>query len=29
MRQINRVLEAYPHLADDDFVKSRLDEWLR
>jgi hypothetical protein len=29
MRQINRVLGAYPHLADDDFVNSRLDEWLR
>jgi dihydrodipicolinate synthase/N-acetylneuraminate lyase len=27
--EINRVLAAYPHLADDDFVASGRDEWLR
>jgi len=27
--EIDRVLGAYPHLADDEFVRDRLDEWLR
>jgi dihydrodipicolinate synthase/N-acetylneuraminate lyase len=27
--EIDRVLRAYPHLADDDFVREHLDEWLR
>ena len=27
--QIDRVCAAYPHLTDDAFVASRLDEWLR
>jgi len=26
--EIDRVLAAYPHLNDDDFVRSRLDSWL-
>jgi hypothetical protein len=26
--QIARVSKAYPHLIDDEFVKSRLDQWL-
>jgi len=26
---IDRVCGAYPHLADDDFVRAHLDEWLR
>jgi dihydrodipicolinate synthase/N-acetylneuraminate lyase len=28
MREIDRVCRAYPHLADDRFVKERLDRWL-
>ncbi len=27
--EIDRVCRAYPHLADDQFVKEHLDEWLR
>jgi dihydrodipicolinate synthase/N-acetylneuraminate lyase len=27
--EIDRVSNAYPHLADDTFVRSHLDEWLR
>jgi hypothetical protein len=27
--EISRVLEAYPHLNDDDFVREGLDRWLR
>jgi dihydrodipicolinate synthase/N-acetylneuraminate lyase len=27
-REIDRVLAAYPHLADDDFVAAHRDEWL-
>lgn len=27
-REIDRVCKAYPHLADDTFVKERLDRWL-
>jgi len=27
--EIDRVSRAYPHLADDDFVRAHLDEWLR
>ncbi|MGQ0703382.1 MAG: dihydrodipicolinate synthase family protein [Gemmatimonadales bacterium] len=27
--EIDRVTAAYPHLADDEFVRERLDEWLR
>ena len=26
--EIDRVLRAYPHLTDDDFVRDRLDRWL-
>ena len=26
--EIDRVSRAYPHLSDDDFVRSHLDEWL-
>lgn len=26
--EISRVLEAYPHLNDDDFVSEGLDRWL-
>jgi Dihydrodipicolinate synthetase family len=26
---IDRVCQLYPHLADDEFVKARLDDWLR
>jgi dihydrodipicolinate synthase/N-acetylneuraminate lyase len=29
MAEIDRVTTAYPHLADDDFVRSNLDAWLR
>ena len=29
VREIDRVLEAYPRLLDDDFVLRHLDEWLR
>jgi hypothetical protein len=28
-REIDRVCAAYPHLADDEFVKEGLDRWLR
>ena len=28
MREIDRVLAAYPHLADNAFVKENLDRWL-
>jgi dihydrodipicolinate synthase/N-acetylneuraminate lyase len=28
MQEIDRVAAAYPHLADDDFVKSNVDRWL-
>lgn len=28
MAEIDRVLAAYPHLADDEFVKANLDRWL-
>ena len=27
--EIDRVYRAYPHLNDDDFVRQRLDEWLK
>lgn len=27
--EIDRVHQAYPHLHDDDFVRTHLDEWLR
>ena len=27
--EIDRVSQAYPHLKDDDFVASHLDEWIR
>jgi hypothetical protein len=27
--EIDRVYAAYPHLNDDDFVATHLDEWLR
>lgn len=29
MEEIDRVTAAYPHLVDDDFVRSRLDRWLK
>ncbi len=28
-REIDRVCAEYPHLADDDFVRERLDRWMR
>jgi dihydrodipicolinate synthase/N-acetylneuraminate lyase len=28
-REIHRVCASYPHLADDDFVRRHLDEWMR
>jgi dihydrodipicolinate synthase/N-acetylneuraminate lyase len=28
-REIDRVYQAYPHLNDDEFVRSHLEEWLR
>src|SRR5262245_60175159 len=28
MQEIDRVCAAYPHLADDDFVRANLDRWL-
>jgi len=28
LEEIDRVVAAYPHLADDDFVRSRVDGWL-
>jgi hypothetical protein len=27
-REIDRVVRSYPHLADDAFVRERLDDWL-
>ena len=27
--EIDRVYRAYPHLNDDDFVRTHLDEWLQ
>ena len=27
--EIDRVCRAYPHLADDDFVRARVDDWMR
>jgi hypothetical protein len=27
--EIDRVCAAYPHLADDEFVRANLDRWLR
>lgn len=27
--EIDRVVHAYPHLSDDEFVKEHLDEWLK
>ena len=29
LEEIDRVTEAYPHLADDDFVRTHRDRWLR
>jgi dihydrodipicolinate synthase/N-acetylneuraminate lyase len=29
LQEIRRVYKAYPHLNDDDFVRERLDEWLK
>ena len=29
LREIDRVCTAYPHLADDEFVSQRLNEWLK
>ena len=29
MEEIDRVLASYPELADDEFVRSHLDEWLK
>lgn len=29
MDEIDRVIHAYPHLVDDEFVRRHLDEWLR
>ena len=29
LREIDRVCAAYPHLADDGFVRERLDRWLK
>jgi dihydrodipicolinate synthase/N-acetylneuraminate lyase len=29
LREIDRVCASYPHLADDGFVRERLDRWLR
>jgi dihydrodipicolinate synthase/N-acetylneuraminate lyase len=29
MEEIDRVCSAYPHLTDDDFVRSNLDRWLK
>jgi hypothetical protein len=27
--EIDRVLARYPHLTDDEFVRERIDQWLR
>jgi hypothetical protein len=29
VQEIDRVLKAYPHLQDDEFVQEHIDEWLR
>ncbi len=29
MEEIDRVVQAYPHLTDDEFVREHLDEWLK
>lgn len=29
LEEIDRVIHAYPHLIDDDFVAAHLDEWRR
>jgi hypothetical protein len=29
IEEIDRVCASYPHLQDDEFVKSNLDRWLR
>lgn len=29
MEEIDRVLAAYPHLHDDDFIRAHLDEWMQ
>lgn len=29
MEEIDRVVKAYPHLTDDDFVREHLDQWLK
>jgi len=29
MDEIDRVVQAYPHLVDDEFVKEHLDSWMR
>jgi dihydrodipicolinate synthase/N-acetylneuraminate lyase len=29
MAEIDRVYAAYPHLADDAFVREHLDEWMK
>ena len=29
LQQIDRVLKAYPHLTDDEFVRQHVDDWLR
>ncbi|MBA2294293.1 MAG: dihydrodipicolinate synthase family protein [Actinobacteria bacterium] len=29
LEEIDRVEQAYPHLCDDDYVRSHLDDWLR
>jgi dihydrodipicolinate synthase/N-acetylneuraminate lyase len=29
MQEIDRVIAAYPHLIDDDFIAANLDSWLR
>jgi dihydrodipicolinate synthase/N-acetylneuraminate lyase len=28
MEELDRVMRAYPHLVDDDFVREHLDEWM-
>jgi len=29
LEEIDRVCQAYPHLADDAFIREHLDHWLR
>jgi hypothetical protein len=29
MEAIDRVLARYPHLMDDEFIRERVDEWMR